>query len=84
MLTLAERVYKKANALRLLISHTPEEKILTFFREIKGENKEKALVDYTRQQIADFTGLRVETVIRTLIKMYEKGKVDMINHKVYY
>jgi len=80
----AERIYKKICFVQTLISHTPEQKILAFFKEIKGNCKEKIMINYTRQQIADFTGMRVETVIRTLIKMNEEKKVDIINHKVFY
>ncbi|WP_369791989.1 helix-turn-helix domain-containing protein [Sediminibacterium sp. C3] len=39
---------------------------------------------FTRQQLADFTGLRVETVIRTLSKLSERNKVKIIDHKLYY
>ncbi len=40
-------------------------------------------VKLTRQQIADMTGLRVETVIRTLKKMEEEGEVRILKGKVY-
>ncbi|MBX3162953.1 MAG: Crp/Fnr family transcriptional regulator [Bacteroidetes bacterium] len=80
----AERIYKKAFSLRVLISHTSEEKILTFFDEIKGSRKGKIPIDFTRQQLADYTGMRVETVIRALMKLQEKGTVNIINRKVYY
>lgn len=40
-------------------------------------------VKLTRQQIADMTGLRVETVIRTLKKMDEEGKVKIVKGKVF-
>lgn len=40
-------------------------------------------VKLTRQQIADMTGLRVETVIRTLKKMEEEGQVKILKGKVY-
>ena len=83
---LGERLYQKYYTSRLLTSHTPEEKISYFLNNLKpGPAKEPiAKVPYTRQQIADFTGLRVETVIRTLIKMKKEGKVKIINHKLYY
>jgi CRP-like cAMP-binding protein len=51
----------------------------------KGKNcNEKELIPFTRQEIANFTGLRVETVIRALSKMSKCKKVDIINHKIYY
>ena len=38
----------------------------------------------TRQEIADFTGLRVETVIRTLKRMEQENKIEIRNRKLYY
>jgi len=37
-------------------------------------------IPYTRQEIANFTGLRVETVIRYLTKM-KVGKIVEINNR---
>ncbi|MFT3904579.1 MAG: Crp/Fnr family transcriptional regulator [Niabella sp.] len=84
--TFAERIYKKAKAVQVWGCHSPEEKIERFLHNEKGKNKgcEKQYVPYTRQQIADFTGLRVETVIRTLLRMSRQGKVKIIDHKIYF
>lgn len=82
----AERIYDKALQSHILISQTPQERILILFKKLKeqSQKKSKLFIPYTRQQIADLTGLRVETVIRTLIRMNEKGKISIIDHKVYY
>lgn len=84
----AQRIYQKATAAQIWVSHTPEEKIIRFLqvRKTEGGCKPADLwaVPHTRQQIADFTGLRVETVIRTLSKMSNEGKVKIIDHKLYY
>jgi|SRR5699024_9358271 len=40
-------------------------------------------VALTRQQIADLTGLRVETVIRTVKKLAEKGALDLRGRKIF-
>lgn len=80
----AERIYNKASAVQIWVNQSPEEKILVFLAKKKSDQKARALVPYTRQQIADFTGLRVETVIRTLIRMSTEGKVEIVGHKVYY
>lgn len=82
--TFAERIYNKALNIQILNSHNPEEKILKLFNIIKGDNNKKIQIEYTRQQIADLTGLRVETVIRTLSKLKEKHNVEIIKHKVYF
>jgi CRP-like cAMP-binding protein len=87
MLTIfAYRIYDKAATAQILISHTPEEKIAGFLKKIKEAAKAEGpyLIPYTRQQIADFTGLRVETVIRALIKLEKEKKLQIIHHKVYY
>ncbi len=82
--TFAERIYNKALNIQILNSNNPEEKILKLFNIIKGENQKKIQIEYTRQQIADLTGLRVETVIRTLTKLNDKKTVEIIKHKVYF
>ena len=86
MYCFAERIYKKASAVQVWVQQTPEEKIAQFLNNNKanfGDCADEPL-PYTRQQIADFTGLRVETVIRTLTRMSKDGKVKIINHKLYY
>lgn len=81
----AERIYNKASSVQVWIGHTPEEKITCFLKNLRDCNMSKAILEvpYTRQQIADFTGLRVETVIRTLSRMNNEGKVSIINRKVF-
>lgn len=81
----AERIYYKATSAQIWISQTPEQKITHFLNRLKGNVKsmEKTLVPHTRQQIADCTGLRVETVIRTLGQMSREGKVNIVDRKVY-
>lgn len=82
----AERIYSKATAAQVWVSSTPEAKILQFFKnhQLPGHGTGRQQIHYTRQQIADFTGLRVETVIRTLVKMHAAGKVEIIEHKIFY
>ena len=82
----SERIYKKAIIAKILSCSDPEEKILTFLDRFKEEinSSDEVKIPYTRQQIADSTGLCVETVIRTLIKLCEEEKVSIKNHKVYY
>jgi len=41
-------------------------------------------VPYTRQQLASLTGLRIETVIRTIKKMEKNKIVKIDNGKIYY
>lgn len=83
---LSGRVYNKAITAKILNSSNPEEKIVAFLNHYKQENKLKEIskIPFTRQQIADSTGLCVETVIRTLIKLCDENKVSIEKHKVYY
>lgn len=82
----ADRLYQKSISAQILVSRTPEEKIIQFLENFKTYHNTKALalVSFTRQQIVDFTGLRVETVIRTLSRLSHHGKVKIIDHKLYY
>lgn len=65
----AERIRTLIDYLKIIVHHVPVEK------DFK--------VDLTRQQIADLTGLRVETVIRTMKKMALNGEIKIANRKVF-
>jgi CRP-like cAMP-binding protein len=58
--------------------------LLKYLRD-NSVSKDKAdfYIPYTRQQIADMTGLRVETVIRTVKQLQKEGKLEIIQHKIY-
>ena len=83
---LAERIYNKSNTMRMWLSRSPEDRIRMLFDKLKEECEDsgKMVIPYTRQQLADLTGLRVETVIRTLARMSKENKLEIIDHKVYY
>lgn len=85
LLLFAHRIHSKTITSRAIINQKPEYRV-TSFLEIhkKIKSPEKQLVPFTRQQIANFTGLRVETVIRVFSKMKKEGKIDIINHKIYF
>ena len=81
------RIYDKSLLARELVSSSPEERIKNFLCQYKkkySRNGEMVHVDCTRQEIANFTGLRVETVIRTLQKMKTRNLVSIIDKKLYY
>lgn len=50
---------------------------------IMSEISGKYEVSLTRQQLADLTGLRVETVIRTIKNLATKKKLEIINRKIF-
>ena len=83
---MCRRIHSKAMTSKDIINQKPEFRILAFLNAHKKGKLgcEKIQVPFTRQEIANFTGLRVETVIRALSKMAKAKKVDIINHKIYY
>lgn len=84
---LARRIYNKSITAREIINNSPELRILAFLNEYKKKNlleNVKIEIPYTRQEIANFTGLRVETVIRTLSKMKALKTVDIVDRKLIY
>jgi CRP-like cAMP-binding protein len=83
----AKRIYNKSTTLREIINNTPDTKILAFLDAYKKKiqkESEKIEIPYTRQDIANYTGLRVETVIRTLSKLKTKKVVQIEKRKLIY
>ncbi|MFU8973006.1 helix-turn-helix domain-containing protein [Chryseobacterium wangxinyae] len=42
------------------------------------------IVPYTRKEMSSLTGLRIETVIRTLKRLQQQGMVKIIKGKIFY
>lgn len=84
---LAQRIRFRFMLLHSFACHDPEERIKTLLNYLKKENKnfckESNQLKLTRQKIAGMTGLRVETVIRTMRHMHEAGAVLIENGKVF-
>jgi CRP/FNR family cyclic AMP-dependent transcriptional regulator len=88
---LAQRIKNKSVALKEITCHNPEQRILSLlnnFKQQKARNgarvSENIKIDYTRKQIADMSGLRIETVIRIMRNLYNKGILTIEKGKVYY
>ncbi len=82
---MAHRIHSKAKTAKYIINQKPEFRVLAFLNaNKKGNGDHKELVPFTRQEIANFTGLRVETVIRVISKMKANKKIDIVNHKIYF
>ncbi|MCP2026990.1 CRP-like cAMP-binding protein [Flavobacterium sp. HSC-32F16] len=85
---LAQRLYYKSIMAAEISTHEPEHRVLklidhgiayfNFKKELNGY-----LINFTRQQIGDLTGLRVETVIRAIKALEKKGELKIVNRKVY-
>lgn len=85
---LAQRLYYKSVMAAEISTQEPEHRVLklidhgiAYFNFQKDKNGH--LINFTRQQIGDLTGLRVETVIRTIKTLEKKGELKIINRKVY-
>jgi CRP-like cAMP-binding protein len=85
---LAQRLHYKAVMAAEISSQEPEHRLLrlidysiTYLKLQK--NKSGHRIDFTRQQMADLTGLRVETVIRAIKSLEKKGELRIIERKVY-
>lgn len=87
------RIMAKRIRFRFILSksiayHAPETRVSALLEYLKKEKKNFCSVcnqvKLTRQQIADMTGLRVETVIRVMRHMHDKGAIRIEKGKVYY
>ena len=83
---LCERLRYKNMILSEISFYDPEHRILSLLGYLKSKAKPKSdfLVPLTRQQLADMSGMRVETVIRTIKKMEEAGKLRLQDHKIFF
>ena len=85
---LAKRLYFKSIMASEIASQEPEHRVLKLidyfkFKVHKLPKLTPYKVEITRQQIADFTGLRVETVIRAIKSLEKKGELSIDARKVY-
>jgi CRP/FNR family cyclic AMP-dependent transcriptional regulator len=84
---LSQRVRFKIMLLKSLACRDPEIMIRALLTYFKKENKNFCTdcnqLKLTRQQIAGMTGLRVETVIRSMRHMHEKGELLINKGKVF-
>jgi CRP/FNR family cyclic AMP-dependent transcriptional regulator len=85
---LCQRLKYKSMILSEISSHEPEHRILSLLKYYKSknysgkENGSRIIIPYTRQQLADMSGLRVETVIRAVKKMEKEKKLTLEGHKI--
>jgi CRP-like cAMP-binding protein len=84
---LCQRLRYKSMVLSEISSYEPEHRIIALLKYYKAKNataggNSKLIIPYTRQQLADMSGLRVETVIRTVKKMEKDRKIALEGHKI--
>jgi CRP-like cAMP-binding protein len=83
----AKKIHTKSNSTKEIINQKPEYRIHAFINSFKKKattTPDRILIPYTRQEIANYTGLRVETVIRVIGKMSKANTVEIKNHKIFY
>ena len=85
---ITQRLRFKFLIIKELANCNPEHRIATLLNYFKEQHKNICpkcnQLKLTRQQIADMTGLRVETVIRAMRQMHDSGKLLIERGKVYY
>jgi len=85
---LSNRLYYKSIMAMELSSEVAEHRLLRFFDFLKLdvanlEKDDSYAVNLTRQQLADLTGLRVETVIRSVKSLEKKNLITIKERKIY-
>ena len=84
---MAQRLRYKFLMSKEVASHKPEQTLSTLLGHLKKSNlhfcSDCSRLKLTRQQLAGLTGMRVETVIRTMRSMHEKGKLKIEKGRVY-
>lgn len=85
---LTQRLRFKFFLLKEVANHDPERIIISLFNYLKEKEDHYCpvckQVKLTRKQIAEMTGLRVETVIRVIRGLHEKGCLQIQKGKVFF
>jgi len=78
------RLKYKAMIMKEVSVYPPQHRILTLLSYLKQKESPSAdyIITLTRQQIADLTGLRVETVIRTIKLLVQEKKLRLQDRKI--
>ena len=82
--SIAEKSIIKSNSLKNIVFLNPEDRIIKQFNDYKEGIEQKMVIDLTRKELSNMTGLRIETIIRTIKKMEKEGKLEIKNGKVVY
>jgi len=84
--SLARRLFYKSIMAPELSSQSPEKrllKLLHYLKEQQNDINKAFMVELSRQQLADLTGLRVETVIRTIKQLEKQKELTIVEGKIY-
>ena len=76
----------KAKIMKEVSIHPPDHRIMTLLKHLKsnfGNPNTLYEIELTRQEISNLTGLRVETVIRSIKKLEKDKQLKIKDRKVY-
>lgn len=79
---LSERLFYKSMMLEELANEQAEHRVRTLLNYLFNDLALGAELKTTRQQLADMSGLRVETVIRTIRKLAGEGAFKLLKGKI--
>ncbi|MEJ5105618.1 Crp/Fnr family transcriptional regulator [Chryseobacterium sp. MYb328] len=84
----SQQVYFKLIMMQSMSAQNPIQRLKGLLNYLKsyhdGDCTHCFTIEFTRQQLANLTGLRVETVIRTLKKMEQGGDILFKDRKILY
>jgi len=84
---IAKTSYNKSLIAKAISINRPEQRLLSIFKILKDNYSipvaKNYKVDFSRQQIADMIGFRVETVIRTIKRLEKKEMFKIQKGKIY-
>lgn len=84
---LSKRIAYKSFIMKEIAVYEPEHRVLSlidYFKKNMNINSDKSFkIPFTRQQIANMTGLSVETVIRVIKKLEQKEVLKIVRGKIY-
>lgn len=84
---LAKRIHQKSLIAKEISTYGPEHRIFSILTMLKKNsgivNEAPYKIESSRQEIADMTGLRVETVIRAIRKLQKKDLINIQKGKIY-
>lgn len=80
--TLSDRLFYKSMMLEELANEQAEHRVVTLISYLLKNMEKDAVLDVTRQHLADMSGLRVETVIRIVKKLAAENVLKLRKGKI--
>ncbi|KIO74839.1 cyclic nucleotide-binding protein [Pedobacter lusitanus] len=82
IMTMSKRLFYKSMMLEELANEQAEHRLFTLINYLCLDLDNGAALNITRQTLADMSGLRVETVIRTIKKLAAVGDLKLVRGKI--